>query len=490
MSSPVTQAPAGALRERVLDSTLAQAELSLETARARAIEWKYNRFAQVLDVVFTYCSENAKSLLLFNTNRVAAHVRGEPFYPDDPVKDLGVVILSQEPVKHAKAIVARILALTKYVSIMSFAFGKEQVISVENERLVQVHMLFEETLDKFTVEQNMSPMRAKLSWPMTSSYSSAKPVMCSLAPVALTWLISLRALYSPENIDDTSPVEEMFALANQLLAKAKRGGDAGDPPGGDVVGGRARHRSKDRQSGDQHGKHVVRVKVPNLPGGVSNSADRLSLIANEVTPIVHRLIAASQSIKHAGGRGVAIPGGVHTATCGRGVNGALHVVTPSSVDFAKLVIQALAHLGKGRYQLNRNFIMEDFRLKRVTVHIEPKGQRPIHVVSIFNSTDYEVVPATWGADTQGMPLLITHPIYELRTWLYSLVMHRFYTQANNSNMADVDWGWVADLLSRGIEASSPENIGGLVWTGSVRDEKIDKVKMGINVWRPRLADKS
>lgn len=467
-------------REQLLESSLKQADDVLVTARSRAIQWKYNRFAQVLDIVWGYCNENSSTVLVHNVNRVAAHVRGELFYPIDPVGDLGLVLLTQTPQLHARAIVDRILRITKYVSIMSFAFGKEQVISVENERLVQVNMLFEETLEKFSIESNLRPIKADISWPLTSSVGK-----CSLAPVAISWLISLRSKYNPDNIvlddspvpsdpreSDSSDLRVMADLANQLGKKKGkldnhvpivivpktniiRSEDACIIRSEDacIIGSRQRSNSSGHSSG-----HLVDMR--------------------EVEPIIYRVVSDMNPKLGATG-GPAL--NASTVFAGKGINGAMHIITPSSIDLAKLIIQALSSFGKGRYQLNRNFIMDDFRLKRVTIHLETAGGRK-HIASIFNSTDYEVIPSTLDVDPQGLSCLRAHPLVELRLWLYSLVMQRFY---NQGDMHSLDWGWVESKLRQAIAESTEEHVLSLVWAGSVRDEKIDKVKMGINVWRPR-----
>jgi hypothetical protein len=485
----------------------------------RAITWKYNRFAQALDIAYSFCVEKSSpaamasgsGVSVFSPTRVKLQVANasaktaEPFYPENSTEDFALYLLSKTPQQHARELVSRLLKLTPYVSIMSFVYGREQVISVENERLVHISMLItgdDET--SATTAANAGTIAARVDWPLSSGQADA---LIHLAHPLFTYLVRSKRWYHPESIEDTSMAEEaMVVLRN--MAGLESSSTARAPSS-------ARHRS-----GGLH-THVLTISDLHMHN-VGTSEDlvdggRQRHDPSQKRPSTHHanhsasVLSSLHSVMHRCCLDACVANTRTALYCGKSHANVDMVSAVGSVDFAKAfiaaVVKELASKGipkvRGWFVINKNFIMEDFRLKRVNVFLEAPGSQRVHALSVFNSNDYELLPsvsATQRGSSEGAAGLQiqAHPYVEFRFLVYGIIMKKFFGASANAPrpkhgrgdgrdiFSGVDYESMISLLARGINISqgSQFSSGDVKWIGTIRDDKVDKVKMGINVWRP------
>ncbi len=397
---------------------------ALVFAQDRALRWK-GLFDELYDIVYDHCADN-RDVYIYSITKTLAYLRSEAWKPTRVDMDFVFVLLSKTPVQTARRLATVIIEkYSPYVSISASIAGLEQVISVDNVRLISISLFMENT-DSDVI----SP------W-----YDIGSSAIQLLEPIMTLFYLS-RELYHPTHLVDIMNGGESGLLRDfsDITTLAY---------------------NKVRQCGVDGCIDVADIRVVQKRDNVlTQCIDSIVELASG--DLLGKMVLA-----------------------GYANNGAMQVCAYRSIDVAKAItktVRDIRGVDKSSYIMSTGFVMGDFRLKRVSVHVISHGRR-VHVASVFNNLSYEAIPlismqSSSSVDNMKLPL-VAHPFVELRMWLYGVAFQRFYGKQKDELGGASLWAHVKSTLdrSKGITSS-------VFYVGKYRDERVDKIKMGMSVWRP------
>lgn len=383
----------------------------LTFAKGRAIEWKSHN-AKLYEIIYDYCSDN-KDMYVYSITQTLAFLHNTEWKPERVNMDFALVLLTKSPVHTARELTSVIMKeYSPYVSISASIGGLEQVISVDNVRVVSISLFMEDT-----VPDVYGP------WFVVQSKS-----IRLLQPLMTLFYLS-RDAYHPSHL-----VDIMHHEGDDMLDDMKA-----------IASGALDY-----------------IANPKSTQPVMRKDSTLQECVNNIDKFV------SNELKD------------KAITAGYAANGALQVCAKRSIDIAKLIVKevkSIKGIDRGSYMMSTGFVMGDFRLKRVSVYAHRKDRR-INVASVFNNMSYEALPVV-RTTVNNKVKQSAHPLVELRLWLYGVSFQRFYGGRSEDIGTSTLWRHVSELLSAAEQTPSA------FYIGRYRDDRVDKIKMGMSVWRPK-----
>lgn len=130
---------------------------------------------------------------------------------------------------------------------------------------------------------------------------------------------------------------------------------------------------------------------------------------------------------------------------------------------------------KVHYKISSFYVCNDFRLKKYIIKLfNNENNKFINIITFYNSIDYELIPIIKKINN----ILIPHPIVILRFILLNLISLQLFDK-NYSNKIYLNFVYHIEKCKKLFK-----KYDNIYYDGIFKDEKIDKFKMGIFVYRP------
>ena len=127
------------------------------------------------------------------------------------------------------------------------------------------------------------------------------------------------------------------------------------------------------------------------------------------------------------------------------------------------------------YKISSFYICNDFRLKKYIIKLfNKKDNKFINIITFYNSIDYELIPIVKKINN----ILIPYPIVILRFLLLNLISLQLFDKNYNER---IYLNFLYNIQNCKKLFIKYDNI---YYEGIFIDEKIDKFKLGVFVYRP------
>lgn len=141
----------------------------------------------------------------------------------------------------------------------------------------------------------------------------------------------------------------------------------------------------------------------------------------------------------------------------------------------------LKHIYKIGKKNSNYHIINDFRLTRTTIDItNVQTKKKTILLYSYNTIDYDIIPSVYKINN----ILIPHPIVIIRFLLINLFNMQLFDPNYNNNSVSINLITIAHKLINNIHLDVVNNKLTISYYGNYIDERIEKFKLGSNIYKP------
>ena len=399
-----------------------------------------NDLENLYTIIFNYCLEN--NVIISNYNYNLSKIKKYQYKLFDINNDFNLILFSFNPKKDATNLVNNIYTnYSKYCFTNSYIYDKEITISVDNMKIINMYLLFE-TKNKIVNEINLLSYDNKLYLP---NYIELFHICHRL--YSPTYFLKYLKYNNDDYINSDKLNETPITGYNLIYVYNK------------IINYTLLNSNLSYKNIIDTNK--IKNKIINLLfNKLCNKEIELNLILLDINAID---ILLTNKINN-----------LYT----------LYYILNNLNNNIKIIINIIDKIIKDNNLLSDYeiivkkssfYVYNDFRLKKYLIKIYDKDNDKFYnIITLFNSTDYELIPIVKEFNTIKIP----HPIVILRFLLLNLISLQLFNK-NYNNTIYLNFIYNLSLLKK-----ISLNFTNVYYDGIYIDDKIDKFKIGSYVYRP------
>jgi hypothetical protein len=404
---------------------------------------------QLYNLIFKYCDEN--QVLISNININLSHINNNNYKLYDLDNDFNFNIYSINPYKDALNISNIIYKkYSKYVVMTSYLRNKEIIITIDNNRLIKIQLLFlykkDNEADNLlnTIEYNKIKLKSiyneidnsNKSYIFNINYTSNLLELCILT----------HKLYHPTIFLKYNNGDEYIHNCFDTIVKSLG------------IGTKKEY------------KNVKNNFIKNLRKEVFNK-----LCNDDIMQIILLDMIAYKYI---------INNYDYNSIDDNDFDEIPHIIVQSK--YLELIKKIINNAINNEYYINIKFdtlyLINDFRFKRTNIQIINKDNTKNTLLYIYNNLDYEVIPTISNVTNQ---IYIPHIFVIIRFLIINHYYNKLFNKYYNNEYTKHTIYIISQLYENLIQYYNNKNGDKLVeYLGIYIDDRIEKFKLGAVIYRP------
>lgn len=439
----------------------------LNNSNYKILNYK-NDLHNLYKIILTYCNQN--NIVISNNNLNISLINKYDYKLMDINNDFKFVLLSQNPKKDATNIVNELYNnYSKYVFLASYLNNREIIITIDNNKILQVNLLFSNytILKEISGTDKFNFIKYDFTFDNNENFNNLTFLPNNIELLYLTHKLYhptyfLKYIKNTDSINKDTKVTKVTETPisgfniidkyNYLINNLKS-----NIEGGKIIKKRPKINVKQLILSDFF--NIITTTVLNDLKFILLDIHAITLLKLDRNETEHNLNFYNT---------------LNFITNNNNTELNVGNVTKYIMEIFKDILKKnKITYDKIAYTVSTFYLHDDFRLKKINIFIIVNDKK-ISLINIFNSIDYELIPIV----KKYNKLLIPHEIVIIRFLLINLLSLQLYDKNYNIN-------YYNDFMSQ-IEICKNLDIkhNTIYYTGTFVDEKIDKFKYGSELYRP------
>ena len=415
-----------------------------------------NDLYKLYQIIFKICAKN--NIIISNYNINLSKCNNKEFQLSDLDKDFEFCLLSSNPYKDGIEISNNIYnSYSKYVTMTSYIKNKELIISIDNNKIIKLHLLFlySDQLTNKIKNINFNTFNLKLDNVLISDLLNSNNLY--------ELLILSHSLYNPsyflkyyKELKNTERNTKSYNnLYDNLLQSVLKDYD----------------KNMIIKKNNNNVSETFRIRK-NLLNQLNKETSELQIILLDTYSIEYLLAFLNNNIK------------INIDLFN--FDDMLHIIISSRyIELIKNIINSSIDTNDFNLIIKTNviYIMNDFRLKRYNLSLLNKNNgKKITIGYCYNSLDYEVIPTIAHIKDN---LYIPHPFVLIRFLIINLYYVKLFDPSYNKE-SNNKFLYKCQYLYEILIKYNIQNINDTIinYIGLYIDDRIDKFQLGTLVYRP------
>lgn len=414
----------------------------------KILDFKYE-LNTLYELIFKFCQNN--NIILSNNNINLSIINNYQYKIQDIENDFNFNLLSSNPYKHSIDLSNIIYKeYSKYVVLSSYINKKEIIISVDNNRIIKFNLLF----------LNSNEIVNKLKIPILSLNFKNNKYKLNYLPNIIELLFLTHKIYHPSNFIKYLK-NEKYNIINDT----------------NIIGFSLK---------DIYNNYINYIININYIYDTKNFNELRFNINNYIIKSINSDLYTDLSIILLDNYAISF----YKNNKITNYNDIIQIII--NKQYIQHLLNIINNYLENNNLLNKNkieikqsniYIMNDFRLQKNTISLYNKDTNKNTILVItYNSLDYEVIPIVYKINK----CLIPHPIVLIRFLLLNLVNLQLFDKSYNINIYYNTINKIKVLYEIeskiNLDIINKKNI--IEYHGIYIDERIDKFKFGIDIYRP------
>lgn len=434
----------------------------ISQSKYKLLNFKHDLF-QLYNIIYSICIKN--NIIISNYNINLSKLNNIEYNLIDLQKDFEFQLLSSNPYKDGIEISNEIYkSYSKYVTMSSYIKNKEIIISIDNNKIIKIHLLFlySDQLDNKIKNINFNTFDLKLDKILLPQilYSNNLYELLLLSHSLYNPIHFLK--YYKELKNKEHNLDGAFNyIYNKLLDSLIH--------------------NKENVLYNSN-KNIVVQKNLKKESNIFKIREYVIKQLNKETTKLQVILLDTYSIESLM---ASLDNGISFNTELFNFDNVLHLLILSQyIDLIKNIIKS--YIDNKEYNLiiktNVIHIMNDFRLKRYNISLVNKINGKKNIIGYFyNSLDYEVIPTIRNVQN----IYIPHPFVIIRFLIINLYYTKLFDPLYNAETYNKflnKFKLIYNILKKYNLSNLNDQL--INYIGIYIDDRIDKFKLGTLVYRP------
>lgn len=403
----------------------------IKQSKYKILDYKSDLF-KLHSLIFEYCSLH--NIFLYHRSISNIYNENQQSEIDIYAQDNEIELFSIDPKQDALKLVNLIYKnYSKFVSLTSYLHDNEQIIFVDNNRTIVINLLFSKNM--------ISPIIPIKILNKTNSH-------ILLLPNEITMFFILKKLYHPSlflKYINNNLIEyenkSYYDTFNNLIQKY--------------------HVNDNYFQTAFKSDKIINSLYSKILNILYNNGEKYIILDNVAIEIIKNEFNSGENEINISKYNIQT-----SLTISSNNNIIVKIIQNKINEYLKL---QNIKFDKLYYTVSDSFVYDDFRLKKISLIIQIKNVK-YNLLHVFNNISYEIVPIIIEKNN----FLIPHPFVIYRFLLYNYINMFIYSKYVNS----------VKLFNFSNYNIQINNLDTIYYYGDYKDEKLDKYKIGSNVFRP------